>query len=66
MPTSYNTDIQKALNIINKEKGIILWHDYDTTYTGMTRAMNELYEKGGRFEGLRHIKGTSLIYLTIP
>ncbi|MCP4632241.1 MAG: class I SAM-dependent methyltransferase [candidate division Zixibacteria bacterium] len=58
-------DSDKALMLIKDSAGIILWHDYDTTWTGLTKALNELYSGQKEFRGLRHIKDTSLIYLSL-
>lgn len=52
-----------ALKLLREGKGIILWHDYDTVWEGVTQAMNELYSVEPAYEKMRHISGTSLVYL---
>ena len=43
----------------------ILWHDYNTSWPGVTEALNELYQSDPRFKNLHHITGTSLVILRI-
>lgn len=54
-------DTKIALKLL-RNNGIILWHDYGVC-DGVTKAMDELYSKNRDLRGVRHIKGTSLIYL---
>jgi hypothetical protein len=56
-------DSKTCINLINKEKGIILWHDY-MKWKGVTQALNELYLNVPEFNGMRNINGTSLVCLT--
>lgn len=59
------SDSRNALEIV-RPGGIILWHDYDTEWWfGVTRALNELYEKDHVLQGIRHIVGTSICILTL-
>ncbi len=56
-------DSRIALKLLRGGKGIIVWHDYDTVYwPGVTKALNQLRSTNG-FQGLKHIDGTSLVYL---
>jgi predicted O-methyltransferase YrrM len=55
-------DSRHALQLLRHGRGLILWHDY-LMWEGVTSALNELYTSGGAFQNLRHIKGTSLVYL---
>jgi predicted O-methyltransferase YrrM len=55
-------DSKICLNLLNKTKGIIVWHDY-MKWQGVTRALNELYLNVPEFQGMRNINGTSLVCL---
>lgn len=55
-------DSQTALRLLKPEGGVIVWHDYGG-WPGVTRGLNELFDSRGVFEGLRHIRGTSLCVL---
>lgn len=55
-------DSDTALKII-APGAIILWHDYNTSWPGVTQALNELYQNNPKFSNLRHIAGTSLVIL---
>lgn len=57
-------DSESALKII-KPGGIILFHDYNTSWPGVTKALNELYQNDSRFKNLKHISGTSLVILSL-
>jgi hypothetical protein len=57
-------DSERAIRLLRDGRGIILWHDYGQ-WDGVTRALNELYSKAGKFEDLKHIEGTSLVCLII-
>jgi hypothetical protein len=57
-------DSKKALSLLKKGKGVIVWHDYGG-WIGVTKALNELYLKNERFKDLKHIQWTSLAYLFI-
>ncbi|MGH8094289.1 MAG: class I SAM-dependent methyltransferase [Chthoniobacterales bacterium] len=52
------SDTQAALKMVRKG-GVIVWHDYGI-WEGVTRALEELDERKG--QGLRNIRGTSLVY----
>lgn len=55
-------DSAKALVLLRGGKGIILWHDYGTKWHDVTRALNELHAKNPSFSGMKHIRGTSLVF----
>lgn len=59
------SDTKQAMKLLRNKKGVILWHDYGRRWTGVTEALNELYLSGGAWSGMRHIKGTSLVYLVL-
>jgi len=56
------SDSKQALKLLKDKKGVIVWHDY-ASWDGVTDALNELYSKDSEFKDLKHIKGTSLVYL---
>jgi len=56
-------DTELALRLVQKNNGIILWHDYDTEWDGVTKTMEILYANDHRFENLINIKETSLLFL---
>lgn len=60
-------DTAIALKLLKNGKGIIVWHDYDTdtVWEGVTRALNELYKTDARLAGMRHLQGTTMVYLRI-
>ena len=55
-------DSETALKI-SKPGATILWHDYATSWPGVTEALNELYQSDPRFKNLHHIAETSLVIL---
>jgi hypothetical protein len=55
-------DSRRAHELLRDGRGLILWHDY-LTWEGVTKALNELYLTNEAFRGLRHVRGTSLVYL---
>jgi predicted O-methyltransferase YrrM len=57
-------DSRRALTLIAGSGGIVLWHDYGV-WNGVTRALDELRASHQAFAGLSHIRGTSLVILTI-
>ncbi|MEW6381814.1 MAG: class I SAM-dependent methyltransferase [bacterium] len=58
-------DTEEVLKLMNEtNQSIILWHDYGE-WNGVTRALNELYRGDRRFSSLKHIDGTSLVYMNI-
>ena len=60
------SDSRRALKLLRNGRGTIMWHDYGTwDWEGTTRALNDLYCEGRSFSGLRHVDGTSLVYLAV-
>jgi predicted O-methyltransferase YrrM len=62
-------DSRIGLKLLRDGRGVILWHDY-TAWPGVTRALNELHLNKGNpgqpaFTQLRHIKGTTLVYVKL-
>ena len=57
-------DSSTALEVLNKNGGVIVWHDYGG-FRGVTEALEEQFSKGGVFEGLQQIAGTSLAILVL-
>jgi len=54
-------DTRLALKLLKQGKGVILWHDYDAAFEGVTRALNELLAKElSSLKNMRHIENTSL------
>lgn len=56
------SDSKYALHI-RSPSGIIVWHDYSTSWPGVVDALNELSIRGGAWRDLRHVAGTSLVIL---
>lgn len=56
------SDTRAAMAMI-RSGGVIVWHDY-SVWDDVTRALDELEQKEAW--GLRHIKGTSLVYWKKP
>ena len=56
-------DTELALRLVNKEKGIIVWHDYDTEWNDVTNTMEDYYANDERFKDIKNIKETSLLFL---
>lgn len=56
------SDSTRALGLLRNGKGVVLWHDYGI-WDGVTRALNQLYQREGDFARLRRIAGTSLVIL---
>lgn len=54
-----------ALRLLRPQGGTIVFHDYDALWPGVTQALNELYTADTRFNGLRHVAGTSLVVMKI-
>ncbi len=58
-------DSSRALKLL-KKGGLIVWHDYGTEgWEGVNRVLTELCAKGGGFENMRRISGTSLVCLKL-
>ena len=51
-------DSRKALSLLRKGKGTILWHDYPG-WPGVANALHELFLKDSAFRNLRNIENTS-------
>lgn len=58
-------DSQIALQLIKEGGGTIIWHDYGE-WSGVTRALNELYCRHHGFSELKHVAGTTLAILRCP
>jgi predicted O-methyltransferase YrrM len=62
-------DSATAMSLLRKG-GIILWHDYVpegfTPWPGVRRALHELHLSEPAFRNMRHIAGTSLVFLQLP
>lgn len=58
------TDSRNALELLRGGTGTILWHDY-AGWDGVTRALNELYQSGGPWSGLRWVRGTTVAHLRL-
>lgn len=56
-------DTELAMRLINKEKGIIVWHDYNSGWQDVTNTMENYFAKDKRFKNIKSIKETSLLYL---
>ena len=54
------SDTARAQTLLRPEGGIIVWHDYDASFEGVTRALNELLKRG---VPVKHVAGTSLALL---
>jgi predicted O-methyltransferase YrrM len=53
-------DTNHALRLLRQSGGIILWHDYDAAFDGVTTALHQIAKRG---IPLRRIEGTSLAIL---
>ena len=58
-------DTEVAFQLLKSEGGTIVWHDYDTTWPGVTQALNEYYDSDERFLDAIHIGMTSLVVLHV-
>lgn len=59
-----SSDSLQALKLLRQTGGVIVWHDYTSwDWEGNTRALNDLYAAHKEFGAIRHIEGTSLVYL---
>jgi hypothetical protein len=56
-------DSAVALKLLKEGKGTVVWHDYDSVWEGVTKALNELFGSAPAYSRIRHISGTSLVYL---
>lgn len=57
-------DTDLALRLAAPDDCLILWHDY-TQWPGVQQALDERYQVGGRYAGLRQIAGTSMAMLDL-
>lgn len=58
------SDSLQAMKMLRNGSGVIIWHDYTSwDWEGNTRALNDLYASEDAFGDLRHIEGTSLVFL---
>jgi hypothetical protein len=55
-------DSMTALKLLRGGRGTIVWHDYNTYWPGVIRAMEELRGRE-EFRNLAHIAGTSILIL---
>ena len=56
-------DTELALRLVKKNEGIIVWHDYDTEWDGVTNTMEYYFANDERFKNIKSIKETSLLFL---
>ena len=56
------SDSSIALNLLNKNGGVVVWHDYGV-WEGVTKALNLLFRTNEKFHGMKHISGTALVML---
>lgn len=57
-------DTEVALKLAGPS-ALILWHDYQPFWSGVVRHLEELHSTRDMFKGLRHIEGTSLVFLEV-
>lgn len=50
-------DTDRALRLLRPEGGVVLWHDYDAAFDGVTVALDEIRARG---VPVRHVEGTTL------
>lgn len=56
-------DTELAFKLLSPSGGTIVWHDYDSSWPGVTAALNGYYKGDARFRSAFHIEGTSLVVL---
>ena len=56
-------DTELAFRLLKKERGIILWHDYDTEWDDVTNTMENYFATDERFKNIKSNKETSLLFL---
>lgn len=56
------SDTERALRLLRPTGGVVLWHDYDASFSGVTEALHELARRG---LSLRRIADTSLALLVV-
>ena len=57
-------DSRVAAELVGSGNGIIMWDDYGV-WKGVSKALDELCFQANEYRDLRHIEGTSLVYLRI-
>jgi predicted O-methyltransferase YrrM len=58
-----HNDSEVALKLVRDRPGTIVWHDYGTSWPGVTDALNSLYRTRPEFQGLQRVEGTTLALL---
>ena len=61
---SYNyvlNDSAISLKLLKDRKGVVVWHDYDSVWEGVTEALNGLYDNDAEYSKIKHISGTTLV-----
>lgn len=58
-------DSFSALRLLRGGKGTIVWHDYSPSWNGVYEALHELYLTEPKLAGMRHVKGTALVYAPV-
>lgn len=57
-------DTAVALKLAS-ESAILVWHDYNHAWPGVIKALEEFYARETVFQNLKHIAGTSLVFLDV-
>ena len=57
-------DSEIALRLA-KNSAVIIWHDYTPFWSSVVRRLEELHASAGVFTDLRHVEGTSLVFLSM-
>jgi len=55
------SDTRLALELM-RDKGVIVWHDYDGDWPDVTRALNLLRVQNALLGAMRSVRGTTLVY----
>ena len=55
-------DSKIAFKLLRNEKGLIIWHDYNSSHPGVTKALNKLQSENPKFK-MFHIASTTLVCL---
>jgi predicted O-methyltransferase YrrM len=58
-------DSQTALRLLSAGGGTIVWHDYIQHWPGVMRTLNELFVSRPALAGMKHVAGTSLVYVKV-
>lgn len=60
------SDTKNTLRMMAGGRGTIVWHDYDSPFwPDVTVGLNNLYLQEPSFRNLKHIAGTTLVYLRL-